>query len=61
MFPYSSLFGCEARVDLTSLYLPTEVINTLESEYHLAAILLLVTHSPTASTDDLLTHLISHH
>ncbi|KAI6661452.1 hypothetical protein LOD99_13324 [Oopsacas minuta] len=46
------MFGCEARVGLTSLSLPSEVINTLESEDDLAAI---VGDSPTASTDNLIT------
>ena len=46
------MFGCEARVGLTSLSLPLEVINTLESEDDLAAI---VGDSPTASIDNLIT------
>ena len=50
--PYSAMFGCEARVGLTSLSLPLEVINTLESEDDLAA---TVGDSPTASTDNLIT------
>ena len=52
MHPYYAMFGCEARVGLTSLSLPSKVINTLESEDDLAAI---VAHSPTASTDNLIT------
>ena len=50
--PYSAMFGCEARVGQTSLSLPSEVINTLESEDDLAAI---VGDSPTASTNNLIT------
>ena len=50
--PYSAMFGCEAHVGLTSLSLPSELINTLESEDDLAAI---VGDSPTASTDNLIT------
>ena len=50
--PYSAMFGCEAHVGLTSLSLPSEVINTLESEDDLVAI---VGDSPTASTDNLIT------
>ncbi|XP_047476452.1 KRAB-A domain-containing protein 2-like [Penaeus chinensis] len=30
--PYSAIFGCEARVGLTSSPLPTEVVSRLESE-----------------------------
>ncbi|XP_037787733.1 KRAB-A domain-containing protein 2-like [Penaeus monodon] len=30
--PYSAMFGCEARVGLTSSPLPTEVVSRLESE-----------------------------
>ncbi|KAI6656131.1 hypothetical protein LOD99_1464 [Oopsacas minuta] len=46
------MFGCEAGVGPTSLSLPSEVINTLEGDYNLAAI---VGDSPTASTDKLTT------
>ena len=46
--PYSAMFGCEARVGLTSLSLPTEVINTLENEDDLA---MIFDDFPPASTD----------
>ena len=35
--PYSAMFGCEARVGLTSSALPTEVIHRMESEDDLLA------------------------
>ncbi|XP_037779415.1 SCAN domain-containing protein 3-like [Penaeus monodon] len=35
--PYSAMFGCEARVGLTSSPLPTEVVSRLESEDDLIA------------------------
>ena len=47
--PYSAMFGCEARVGLTSLSLPTEVINTLENEDDLA---MIFDDFPPASTDN---------
>ena len=50
--PYSAMFGCEARVGLTSMSLPSEVINTLTNEDDLADI---VGDSPTALTGNLLT------
>ena len=47
--PYSAKFGCEARVGLTSLSLPTDVINTLENEDDLA---MIFDDFPPASTDN---------
>ena len=49
---YLAMFGYEARVALASLSLPSEVINAIDSEDDLAAI---VGDSPTASTDNLIT------
>ncbi|XP_037782005.1 uncharacterized protein LOC119578505 [Penaeus monodon] len=37
--PYSAMFGCEARVGLTSSPLPTEVISRLESRDDLIAVM----------------------
>ncbi|XP_063585392.1 uncharacterized protein LOC134762776 [Penaeus indicus] len=37
--PYSAMFGCEARVGLTSSPLPTEVVSRLESEDDLIAVM----------------------
>ncbi|KAK7489628.1 hypothetical protein BaRGS_00019023, partial [Batillaria attramentaria] len=46
--PYSAMFGCEARVGLTSSSLPQEVVSRLESEDDLQAV--VQTHATPAST-----------
>jgi len=37
--PYSAMFGCEAKIGLTSFALPTEVIATMQNEDDMVAAL----------------------